>query len=320
MANVITKQFRSNMGAGVPNTLKIIMPDTTVVYNPFEGGDKEVIIEGGSATGIEYISLDYDATELVGIYERISAAIGEGLLPVLIYGNASTKHYIPLARKNPAGYLFEYLDNDISNTNRKLIFVGHDDSIQYTNTPIGGSDESYIKVAKANVNWLENGVFGTTGFTNTLGAICADGNNKNYRGSLSTNMTDCSCASCGFIVFLDERNNPLVSDECRNVSIDIKLDITGGSGSTAEAALATMPQSLWLRVFQIYQTQSGTIGHEPLACSKVYSDGIFVDLNTVHLDMTTSLGSDGLYHASASTRFQVNVIGSQWTYALKGNG
>ena len=73
------------MGAGVPNTLKIIMPDTTVVYNPFKGGDKEVIIEGGSATGIEYISLDYDATELVGIYERISAAISEGLLPVLIW-------------------------------------------------------------------------------------------------------------------------------------------------------------------------------------------------------------------------------------------
>lgn len=191
---------------------------------------------------------------------------------------------------------------------------------------VWGDQDSYIKTASCSESgWLSNWASANGGgsFGDILGVVCASGNNKAYTGTCSVTADDCGCVPCGFIIFLDESAdaNKLKNDEARNYSVEVSVGISTSSGYGSEAdAKSHLPESLWVRVFSITQYNGGKL-HGPVACSRVYDNGVFVNLNTVHLNVEATYDADtSSWHGHAHATFQVCVVDKQWTFALQGAG
>lgn len=191
---------------------------------------------------------------------------------------------------------------------------------------VWGDQDSYIKTASCTESgWLSNWASANGGgsFGDILGVVCASGNNKAYTGSCSVTADDCGCVPCGFIIFLDESadENKRKDDEARNYSVDVTVSISTNSGYGSEAdAKSHLPEALWLRVFGITQ-YSGGKQHGNVPCSRVYDNGVFVDLDTVHLKVEATYNDDNSqWFGHATAHFQVCVVNRQWTFALQGIG
>ena len=156
-------------------------------------------------------------------------------------------------------------------------------------------------------------------FGDIIGAVCDKGNNKHYYGTIAASVDSELAIPCGCILFLDETEHPLESDECRNISINLNILITGSGRDTEADAISAIPASVWLRVFSVWKSPSDTNWHAPLSPSQGIDDGIFVNLDSIHLERHAELNSeDNKYYANASDKITVSVIGDHWTYAYEG--
>jgi len=197
-------------------------------------------------------------------------------------------------------------------------------NITYESIPLSPVVDQYIKKEALyfpdDTPWLSSWA-STMGmnFGDIIGAVCDKGNNKHYYGTITASVDSELAIPCGCILFLDETEHPLESDECRNISINFKILLTGPARDTKDDAISAVPSSVWLRVFSIWKTPSDTIWHAPLSPSQGIDDGIFVNLDSVHLERHASLNSgDNKYYANAMAKVTVSVIGDHWSYTYEG--
>lgn len=156
-------------------------------------------------------------------------------------------------------------------------------------------------------------------FGDIIGAVCDKGNNKHYYGTITASVDSELAIPCGCILFLDETEHPLESDECRNISINLNILLTGPARDTEADAISAIPASVWLRVFSIWGDPSDTTWHAPLSPSQGIDDGIFVNLDSIHLGRRADLNSvDNKYYGIASAKITVSVIGGHWSYTYEG--
>lgn len=156
-------------------------------------------------------------------------------------------------------------------------------------------------------------------FGDIIGAVCDKGNNKHYYGTIAASVDSEFAIPCGCILFLDETEHPLESDECRNISINFTILLTGPARDTEDDAISAMPASVWLRVFSVRKSPSDTNWHAPLSPSQGIDNGIFVNLDSIHLERYAALNSgDNKYYANARAKITVSVIGNHWSYTYEG--
>lgn len=156
-------------------------------------------------------------------------------------------------------------------------------------------------------------------FGDIIGAVCDKGNNKHYYGAIAASVASELAIPCGCILFLDGTEHPLESDECRNISINFTISLTGPARDTEADAISAMPASVWLRVFSVWKGPSDTNWHTPLSPSQGIDNGIFVNLDSIHLERSASLNSgDNKYYANARAKITVSVIGNHWSYTYEG--
>ncbi len=156
-------------------------------------------------------------------------------------------------------------------------------------------------------------------FGDIIGAVCDKGNNKHYYGTIAASVDSGAAIPCGCILFLDDTEQPLESDECRNVSINFTILLTGPARDTEADALSAVPESVWLRVFSVWKDDSDTNWHAPLSPSQGIDDGIFVNLDSIYLERYANLNSgDNKYYANARAKITVSVIGNHWSYTYEG--
>lgn len=256
---------------------------------------------GGEDTGHEYTK----CTEWV--------SSGQKKLPVLVYQNGSSQQYIGnFAGTDGGGYLFVAMDGG----SLKGIRVVEDGDIDVFDIAGGAVEDSYIKWTEVSQSgWLKEwaNANGMT-FGDIVGVVCSSGNNVHYRGGAYTAVDSCGCIPCGFIVFLDERGaNALASDEARNVSVDMTITFDGSAAYSPEQAKAKVPEMVWLRVFVV-----GDHGHRPLSAPLGFTDGMFVNGDSVHLqDITTKDDSTQTYTTMRRMRVLVSVIGNSWSFSYE---
>ena len=156
-------------------------------------------------------------------------------------------------------------------------------------------------------------------FGDIIGAVCDKGNNKHYYGTIAASVDSNNAIPCGCILFLDETEHPLESDECRNISINFTIALTGPARDTEADAISAIPASVWLRVFSVRKGPSDTNWHAPLSPSQGIDNGIFVNLDSIHLGRYAILNSGGnKYSATARAKITVSVIGGHWSYTYEG--
>ena len=156
-------------------------------------------------------------------------------------------------------------------------------------------------------------------FGDIIGAVCDKGNNKHYYGTIAASVDSGAAIPCGCILFLDETEHPLESDECRNVSINFTILLTGPARDTEADAISAVPESVWLRVFSVWKYDSNTNSHAPLSPSQGIDDGIFVNLDSICLGRHADLNSvDNKYYGIAMAKITVSVIGDHWSYTYEG--
>ena len=156
-------------------------------------------------------------------------------------------------------------------------------------------------------------------FGDIIGTVCDKGNNKHYYGTIASIVDSELAIPCGCILFLDETEHPLESDECRNISINFKILLTGPWRDTEADAISATPASVWLRVFLVWKSPGGFDWHAPLNPSQGIDDGMFVNLDSIHLGRSANLNSEGnKYYGVASAKLTVSVIGDHWSYTYEG--
>lgn len=156
-------------------------------------------------------------------------------------------------------------------------------------------------------------------FGDIIGAVCDKGNNKHYYGTIAASVASELAIPCGCILFLDETEHPLEIDECRNTSINFEIVLAGPARDTEADAISAIPASVWLRVFKVCKRPSGTIWHAPLSPSQGIDNGIFVNLDSIHLKRYVNLNSgNNKYYANARAKITVSVIGGHWSYTYEG--
>ena len=156
-------------------------------------------------------------------------------------------------------------------------------------------------------------------FGDIIGAVCDKGNNKHYYGTIAASVVSELAIPCGCILFLDETEHHLESDECRNTSINFTISLTGPTRDTEADAISAIPASVWLRVFSVWKGPSDTNWHAPLRPSQGIDNGIFVNLDSIHLERYANLNSeDNKYYANARAKVTVSVIGDHWSYTYEG--
>lgn len=158
-------------------------------------------------------------------------------------------------------------------------------------------------------------------FGDILGAVCDKGNNKHYHGTIQTSTGACGCIPCGCILFLDQTEHPLESDECRNISINLSIILSGSGYDTEAEALSSVPESVWLRVFSVSKSPSdpNVKHHSPLKPSQCFEDGMFVNLDSVHFKRNAVYNTyDNKYYADAVAHITVSIIGSHWSHIYEG--
>lgn len=197
-------------------------------------------------------------------------------------------------------------------------------NITYESIPLSPAVNQYIKKEALyfpdDTPWLSSWA-STMGmnFGDIIGAVCDMGNNKHYYGTITTSVTSELAIPCGCILFLDETEHPLESDECRNISINLEIALTGPARDTEAAAISAIPASLWLRVFLIWKKTSVIKLHAPLSPSQGINNGMFVNLDSIHLKRHANLNSgDNKYYANARAKITVSVIGNHWSYTYEG--
>lgn len=278
-----------------------------VSVSPDMNGDHTVTITQIRLDEVVYVGLN-------ATYDQVMAIINSGGLPIMKeVGGQGERYYYPQWAGSGL-YLASVDDYSL----RQYKWNGGNWTLTEV---VWGDQDSYIKkVTCSNTGWLSNWA-STKGcsFGDILGVVCDQGNNKNYYGSITATVNDCGCFPCGFIVFLDETQHARESDEARNYSVEVHLKLeTSTSYATEADALAALPDSMWLRVFSITEA-GGATSHGPISCAKVYDNGVFVKLDTVHFDVGSGQ-TGGQWWAMASAVFQVCVVGNQWTFASFGDG
>lgn len=200
--------------------------------------------------------------------------------------------------------------------------TSHD--VTYESIPLSSVVDQYIKKEALyfpdDTPWLSSWASTMSmNFGDIIGAVCDKGNNKHYYGTIATSVDSELDIPCGCILFLDETEHPLESDECRNISINLNIVLTGPARDTEAAAISAVPESVWLRVFSIWKGPSDTNWHIPLSPSQGIDDGIFVNLDSIHLKRSANLNSgNNKYYANARAKVTVSVIGSHWSYTYEG--
>ena len=197
-------------------------------------------------------------------------------------------------------------------------------NITYESIPLFPVVDQYIKKEALcfpnDTPWLSSWA-STMGmnFGDIIGAVCDKGNNKHYYGTIAASVDSGAAIPCGCILFLDDTEQPLESDECRNVSINLNISLTGPARDTEADAISAMPASVWLRVFSVWKGPSDTNWHIPLSPSQGIDDGIFVNLDSIHLGRYANLNSgNNKYYANARAKITVSVIGGHWSYTYEG--
>jgi len=200
--------------------------------------------------------------------------------------------------------------------------TSHD--VTYESIPFGPAVDQYIKKEALyfpdNTPWLSSWA-STMGmnFGTIIGAVCDKGNNKHYYGTIAASVDSSAAIPCGCILFLDDTEHPLESDECRNISINFTILLTGPARDTEDDAISAVPASVWLRVFSVWKYDSDTNKHIPLSPSQGINNGILVNLDSIYLVRYASLNSgDNKYYANASAKITVSVIGGHWSYTYEG--
>ena len=197
-------------------------------------------------------------------------------------------------------------------------------NITYESIPLFPVVDQYIKKEALyfpdNTPWLSSWA-STMGmsFGAIIGAVCDKGNNKHYYGTIAASVDSGAAIPCGCILFLDRTEHPLESDECQNISINLNISLTGPARNTEADAISAIPASVWLRVFSLWKGPSDTNWHTPLSPSQGIDDGIFVNLDSIHLERYANLNSgDNKYYANARAKITVSVIGDHWSYTYEG--
>ena len=197
-------------------------------------------------------------------------------------------------------------------------------NITYESIPLFPVVDQYIKKEALyfpdNTPWLSSWA-STMGmsFGAIIGAVCDKGNNKHYYGTIAASVDSGAAIPCGCILFLDHTEHPLESDECQNISINFTILLTGPARNTEADAISAIPASVWLRVFSVWKNNSDTNTHDPLSPSQGIDDGIFVNLDSIHLERSAVLNSgDNKYYGIARAKVTVSVIGNHWSYTYEG--
>lgn len=295
--------------------------NTVRIYDPLANAATEVEIPSGSVV----VAQDASPTISEANRDKLSDAVYNRVPAFIARGVGSTLIYYTFVRSNANGMLFVAVTD--SNVETVLISnvlnPNNTYDLTYNTTPLAPGVDEYIKKEALSfpgddpwISWWAT--YMGMNFGDIIGAVCDKGNNKHYYGTIQTSIGDCGCIPCGCILFLDETEHPLKSDECRNISINLNILLTGPGRNTEADAISAVPASVWLRVFSIWKSPSDLNWHTPLSPSQGIDDGIFVNLDSIHLESYANLNSvDNKYYACARANITVSVIGDHWSYIYK---
>jgi len=323
---------------------------TEVVYNPLEGKTvpvRNLVIKDkfGNTVGIydplassnKELQIPEDSHQMVFLWDgsptitkedrkKLMDAVQNQTPAFIMYAGSDELSYYVFSQMGGGKMLFTGVTKDAVRVISISPAPNPNESynITYESIPLSPVVDQYIKKEALyfpdDTPWLSSWA-STMGmnFGDIIGAVCDKGNNKHYYGTITASVDSELAIPCGCILFLDETEHPLESDECRNISINFKILLTGPARDTKDDAISAVPSSVWLRVFSIWKTPSDTIWHAPLSPSQGIDDGIFVNLDSVHLERHASLNSgDNKYYANAMAKVTVSVIGDHWSYTYEG--
>lgn len=296
--------------------------NTVGVYDPLANSNKElqlpedsmVFLWDGSAT----ITKE-DRTKLMDAVQNQTPAF-------IMYSAAAGLYYYVFSQMVGGKMLFTGVTKDAVRVISISPAPNPNESynITYEGIPLFPEIYQYIKKEALyfpdDTPWLSSwaSTMGMT-FGGIIGAVCDKGNNKHYYGTIAASVDSNDALPCGCILFLDETERPLESDECRNISINLNISLTGPERDTEADAISAVPDSVWLRVVSVWKNDLDLNVYAPLSPSQGIDDGIFVNLDSVHLRHHANQTSDGnKYYANAMAKITVSVIGDHWSYTYEG--
>ena len=298
--------------------------NTVGIYDPLANAATEVEIPSGAAVvlwnGSPTISKE-NRTKLMNAVQSQTPAF-------IAYAAAAGLSYYVFSQMVGGRMIFTGVTEDevrvISISPAPNPDTSHD--VTYGSIPFGPAVDPYIKKEPLSFPggnpWIS--LWATTmgmSFGDIIGAVCDKGDNKHYYGAIQTSIGACGCIPCGCILFLDETEHPLESDECRNISINLSIILSGSGYDTEAEALSSVPESVWLRVFSVSKSpfSPDVKHHDPLKPSQCFEDGMFVNLDSVHLKRNASYNTqDNKYYADAVAHLTVSVIGNHWSHIYEG--
>lgn len=296
--------------------------NTVGIYDPLANAATEVEIPSGAAVFLWNGSATIpkvDRTKLMDAVQNQTPAF-------IAYTAASGLYYYVFSQMVSGEMLFTGVTRDEVQVIRISPAPNPDTShnITYERIPLSPVVDQYIKKEALyfpnDTPWLSSWA-STMGmsFGTIIGAVCDKGNNKHYYGTIAASVDSSTAIPCGCILFLDETEYPLESDECRNISINFTILLTGPARDTEADAISAVPASVWLRVFSVWKKDLDTNWHRPLSPSQGIANGIFVNLDSIHLVRYANLNSgDNKYYANARAKITVSVIGGHWSYTYEG--
>jgi len=296
--------------------------NTVGIYDPLANAATEVEIPSGAVVVVHDTSPTISKTER----DRLNDAVANRVPAILAIGSAGSFTYHWFVKSTVLGMLFSAVnDSDVKTVLISPTLNPNDTyNLTFKTTPLAPVVDEYIKKEALyfpnDTPWLSSWA-STMGmnFGVIIGAVCDKGNNKHYYGTIAASVDSELAIPCGCILFLDETEHPLESDECRNISINFTIVLTGPGRYTEADAISAIPASVWLRVFSVWKGPSDTNWHAPLSPSQGIDDGIFVNLDSIHLGRSANLDSvDNKYYATAMAKITVSVIGNHWSYTYAG--
>lgn len=298
--------------------------NTVGIYDPLANAATEVEIPSGALVVL------HDTSNTISKAERdkLANAVFNKVPAFFVVGSGSSLTYHSFVKTNAGDLLFAAVNESEVKTVLISRVLNPNDTynITYGTTPLAPVVDTYIKKEVLSfpggnpwISWWAT-TMGMS-FGDIIGAVCDKGDNKHYYGTIQTSTGACGCIPCGCILFLDETEHPLESDECRNISINLIIILSGSGYDTEAEALSSVPESVWLRVFSVSKSSSSpnVKHHGPLKPSQCFEDGMFVNLDSVHLKRSASYNTyDNKYYADAVARLTVSIIGSHWSHIYEG--